>query len=149
MPISAVQQSDPVIHTYIYSFSYLPSWCIPRDWILFPGLYSRTLLIHSKCNSLHLMYVCIYLFSFLGQHLWHIDIPRLGVESELQPLAYTTATQDPSHVYDLHHSSRQCWMPNPLSEARGWTYILMDTSWVDYCWATTGTLHVFILKTLL
>ena len=39
-------------------------------------------------------------FAFLGPHLWPMQVPRPGVESELQLLAYTTATatQDPSHV---------------------------------------------------
>ena len=57
MPISAVQRSDPVIDIHTFPFSYyLPSWSIPRDWIEFPVLYSRTsLLIHSKWNSLHLL----------------------------------------------------------------------------------------------
>ena len=38
-----------------------------------------------------------------------VEIPRLGVESELQLPAYATATamQDPSRVYDVHHSSQQ------------------------------------------
>ena len=55
VPISAVQQHDPVLHRYTFSFLYyLPSWSIPRDWLWFPMLYSRiTLLIHSKWNSLH------------------------------------------------------------------------------------------------
>ena len=26
------------------------------------------------------------------------------------------------------HSSEQCWIPDPLSKARDWTHILMDTS---------------------
>ena len=49
-----------------------------------------------------------------------MEVPRLGVESGLQLPAYTTATarQDPSHVCDLHHSSSQCQILNPLSEAR-------------------------------
>ena len=49
-----------------------------------------------------------------------MEIPRLGVESELQLLAYTTtiATQDPSHVWDLHHGSQQCQILNTLSDAR-------------------------------
>ena len=36
-----------------------------------------------------------------------MEVPRLGVELELQPPAYTTATatQDPSHAWDQHHSS--------------------------------------------
>ena len=32
---------------------------------------------------------------FLGPLPWHMEVPRLGVESELQPLAYTTATAMP------------------------------------------------------
>ena len=29
-------------------------------------------------------------FVFLGPHLQHMEVPKLGVQSELQPLAYTT-----------------------------------------------------------
>ena len=48
----------------------------------------------------------------------HVQVPRLGVQLELQLPAYTTATQDWSHVYDLHHSSGQRRILNPLREAR-------------------------------
>ena len=43
---------------------------------------------------------------FLGPLLWHMEVPRLGVESELYPLAYATATatRDLSHVCKLDHS---------------------------------------------
>jgi len=60
------------------------------------------------------------LFLFLGPHLWHMEVPRLGVKSELLLPAYTTATTmwDLSHICDLHHSSWQYWLLNPLSEAR-------------------------------
>ena len=49
-----------------------------------------------------------------------MEVTRLGVESELLLPAYTTATatQDPSLVCDLHHSSGQCQIRNPLSGAR-------------------------------
>uniref|UniRef100_A0A8D2AHA0 Unconventional myosin-VI n=1 Tax=Sus scrofa TaxID=9823 RepID=A0A8D2AHA0_PIG len=59
-----------------------------------------------------------------------MEIPRLGVESELQLPAYTTATavRDPSHVCDLHHSSWQHWIPNPLRKARDQIHVLMVTS---------------------
>jgi len=44
-----------------------------------------------------LKYVFIYLFiCFLGPHLQHMEIPRLRVESELQLLAYTTASHSNS-----------------------------------------------------
>ena len=61
-----------------------------------------------------------------------MEVPTLGVESELQMLATATATAtpDPSHVCDVHHSSRQCRILNPMSEARDQTWILMDTGQV-------------------
>ena len=48
-----------------------------------------------------------------------MEVPRLGVESELHPPAYTTATAtwDPSRVCDLHHSTQQRRILNSLSEA--------------------------------
>ena len=52
----------------------------------------------------------ICFFGFSGLHPWHMEVPRLGSESELKLLAYTTATATPelSHVCDLHCSS---WQP--------------------------------------
>ena len=49
-----------------------------------------------------------FFFVFLGPHLWHMEVPRLGVKSELQLLTYAIATamQNLSHVCDLHHSSQ-------------------------------------------
>ena len=73
-----------------------------------------------------------FFFFFLGLYPWHMEAPKVGVESELHLLACATATatatQDPSHVYDLYHSSCQCQTLNPLSKARDHTCILMDTS---------------------
>ena len=53
----------------------------------------------------------MFLF-FLGPYPWHMEVPRLGVELELQLPTYSTATatQDSSHICDLHHRSRQCWI---------------------------------------
>ena len=82
-----------------------------------------------------------------------MEIPKLGAELELQLPAYATATAaatwDRSHVCDLYHSSWQQWIFNPLSEARDWTHILMDTSQAHYRWATTGTSHTMFLNLLL
>ena len=69
----------------------------------------------------------------------HMEVPRLRVESELQLLATATATWDLSHVCDLHHSSLQHWILDPLSETRDQTWNLMDTSRIHFCWATIET----------
>ena len=76
-----------------------------------------------------------FLFSFFFFFLLeplprHMEVPRRGVQSELQPPACTTATAtpDPSHVGDLHHSSWQRQILNPLGEARDRTHIFMDTN---------------------
>ena len=52
-----------------------------------------------------------------------MEVSRLGVEFELQLLAYTTAKamRDPSSVCDLHHSLWQHQILNPLSESRDQT----------------------------
>jgi len=74
------------------------------------------------------------LFILFRAYLQHMEVPRIGVKSELQLPAYTTstATLDPSFLCDLHHSSRQRWILKLLSKARDQTYILMDTSQVLY-----------------
>ena len=53
-------------------------------------------------------FIFVYLFIyFFRAALWHMKFPRLGVESELPPLAYATATAMPdlSHICKLHHSA--------------------------------------------
>ena len=57
-----------------------------------------------------------------------MEVPGLGVESEVQLLAYATATPDLSYIFDPYHSLRQCQNLNSLSQARDWTHNLMDTS---------------------
>ena len=56
-----------------------------------------------------------------------MEIPRLGVKSELQLPAYTTATAT---------AMPDAW---PNEQGQGSTQVLMDTSQVWYCWAAMGT----------
>ena len=83
-------------------------------------------------NAQPFFFLFFFLSFFLGLQVHRMEIPRLGVESKLQLPAYATAmeTPDPSCVCDLHHSSWQCRILNPLIEARDRTCILMGTSWV-------------------
>ena len=90
--------------------------------------------------------VLIYFFFFLGPHLQHMEVPRLGVELELQLPAYPTVTamQDPSRICELGCSLWQRRIPNPLRKARDLACILMDTSWVLNPLSHNGNSLIFL-----
>ena len=108
----------------------------------------QTLYTYTHIRVCVCVYVCMY-FCLFWPYLQHMEVLKLVVESELQLMAYTTATatRDPSHVCDdLYHSSRQCWILNPLSKARDRTCVLMDASQVHFHWAMTETLIYLYLS---
>ena len=81
--------------------------------------------------ALQLFLFLFFFFSlpcFLGLHLWHIEVPRLGglIRAADTGLHHNHAMPDQSHVCDLHHSSWQHQILNPQSEARDQT----ATSWI-------------------
>ena len=96
--------------------------------------------LRSFPSCLYFFFKKNFFFVFLGPHPWHMEVLGLGVKSELQLPTYTTATAmpDPSRVSDLHHSSRQCQILNPLNKARDRTCVIMDTSQICFHWATIG-----------
>ena len=57
------------------------------------------------------IFFCV--FGFLGPHPQHMEVPRLGVQLELQLLAYatSTATQDPEP--HLQPTPQLMAMPDP------------------------------------
>ena len=69
-------------------------------------------------QALFFVFFCLFVFVFLGPHPWHVENPRLGVESEWQLPAYTTAQQ--------HR------ILNPLSGARDPMCILIDAGRVRF-----------------
>ena len=90
-------------------------WCPTSKWEV--EVLSSTF----QHLAINYFFVCLFdLFVCLRPHPRHMEVPRLGAQSERYLLAYTTTTavQDPSHVYNLHHSSQQGRILNPLSKAR-------------------------------
>ena len=77
-----------------------------------------------------------------------MEIPRLGVESELQlpACAIAIATLDLSHICDVHHSLQQCQIPNALSETKDRTHILMDTSQVHFLCHNGNSISLFSMS---
>ena len=85
-------------------------------------VYLIELLFQGKIVLYKYVYTRIFIYlSFQGCTHGIMEVPRLGVESQMYPLAYATATvmPDPSHVCDFHHSSQQGRILNPLSKAKG------------------------------
>ena len=91
--------------------------------------------------------MCIYFLLFRAETTAY-GSPWLGVKSELQVLAHARAiaTRDPSHICNLHRSSRQHRILNPLSEARDQTCIFMDASRIHFHCTTMGTPEKRFLK---
>lgn len=106
-----------IVSAVLQSCLYPPKYCSN----LFTGLFHKCVLLskHSspyymgiillKCQSHFLKILSVlrdkvstfFFFSiYLWPHLWHMGVPGLGVELELQPQAYTTVTvtRDPSQV---------------------------------------------------
>ena len=129
-----------LIVSYSLGFSFVPSlrWLTSSfSFVLlffgcahgmqkFPG--QRPKLIHSSDNALTARRLdnsrSVYLFIlFLGPHPLHMEVPRLGVELELQLPVYPQPQQRGTPA-PLHRQ-----ILNPLSEARDRTPILMDTRW--------------------
>ena len=71
------------------------------------------------------LFLFLFLF-FLWPHAWHMEVPKLGVESELQMQAYTTATRSKQHLWPMLQLW-QHWILNLLRKTRNQTCILMDT----------------------
>ena len=54
--------------------------------------------------------------------------------------------QDLSLICDLHHSSQQRQILNPMSEARDRTHFLTEASQICFCWAMMGTAQIEVLS---
>ena len=93
-------------------------------WACIWGLWTNGML--SVCFFILFYFTLFYYVNFSDSHLWHIKVPRLGVESELQLWVQATAMAmpDPSRLCDLR------WILNPLSEARDRTHVFVDTGQV-------------------
>ena len=71
---------------------------------------------------------------------------RGGIRVVAAGLRQSHSNTGPKPHLRLHHSSRQCLIPNPVSEARDRTCILMGTRWIHFLCATMGTPLVYSLE---
>ena len=93
------------------------------------------------CECVHAsVCVCVFLFLFRSAH---------AAYGSSQARSWIWAAGAGLHcsrwICELNCSLQQCWILNPLSKARGWTHIVMDTSPVVLNpLSTTGTPHACV-----
>ena len=94
---------------------------------------------HSESLQINFLSICTCLFR--ATPVAYGSSQARGPTGDAQLPAYATATamQDSSHICDLHCSSWQCGIFHLLSDARGRTQILMDTSRVCNLLGHNGT----------
>ena len=111
--LSNIQGKDGIIDVFI---------CISL-------IATQTMHLFVSLEAISFSFLSFFFFVFLGPHLQDVEVPGLGAESELQLLAYATATAMPdlSHICNLHRSLWQHWILNLLSKARDRTHILTET----------------------
>ena len=119
--------SDDICSCYQHPFLVMRRWLpLGLDKVQFHSqqncLVPSPFITHSSMQPpihLHFFFFFFFFFCFLGPHLRHMQVARLGVQSDMSA-TYTTATAmpDPTCVFDLHHSSCQCWILNLLSGVR-------------------------------
>ena len=127
--------SSPLLHKHIYSSQ---SSNMVGQWQLIAYTFKSIILNFIDTASIFIskivFYICVNLFIYLFIYLFiclfifvfsRAAPPAYGgsqarIQLELQPPGYAkaTATQDPSRVCVLHHSSQQHQILNSLSEAR-------------------------------
>ena len=82
-------------------------------------LLASCVFMSSALHRITAFCLCLFIyFLFLQPCLKLMEIPRLGVKSEPQMPAYTTATIAPNHICSLHCSLWQCQILNPQSDSR-------------------------------
>ena len=92
-----------------------------------------------------------FLSFFLGLQVWHMELLGPVIKSELQLLAYVTATAnwDLSCIFDPYHSARQHQILNSLIKARDQIRNLMVPSRICFCCTLMGTPRVAPFKVFL
>ena len=95
---------------------------IPNTQAIPPHCLSPSVTISLFSKSVSCFFVCFLFLSFRAAPATYIGSQaRAQIGAKLQADTTATATPDLSHICDLHHSSQQRQILNPLSKARDQT----------------------------
>ena len=104
--------------------------------LIFLALLWLFISINIFIMSISILYIYIYLFIylFLGPHLQHMEVPRLGVQLELQLPAYPKPQQGWNWVRSAIYNTAHC-------NARSLTHwagpgVELESSWILVGWVS-------------
>ena len=110
-----------------------------RHWKQNPVLVSlQSLRVPSVFVCFVCWLVCVLVFR-AAPAAYGSSQARGQIGAKAASIHHSQRIQELNHICDLHHSSQQRWIPDPLSEARDQICILMDTSRIHFCCITMGT----------
>ena len=105
-------------------------------------------LLHFFLRNTYIYYYCCcccFVFFRATPMAYEGSQARGWIRAAAAGLCHSHSNAGSELVYNLHHSSWQCQILNPLSQARDRTCILMDVSQICFHWATAWTPHPFII----
>ena len=121
-------------------------WCFCLTWDsnVHLGRYSA---FKSYQSRILLYFPYFFFFLFIAAPAAHGSSWSRGqIRTAVEDNTTATATGDLSCICDLSFSLRQCWLHNPVSEAKDRTHILHR---ILTHWATIGTPSLPLLKNLI
>ena len=118
----------------------ISSFLVTIYWRLsFPNLVVLVLLTTLKDRSN--IYKCVeffFCFFIFLEPIANGGSKRLNQSCSCWPMPQPQQRPIPA-ASETCHSSWQCWILNPLSEARERIWVLMDASQIHFCWVMIGT----------
>ena len=107
-----------------------------------PGI--REFCQKSCLQSNYIIWICVlnFFFCFSGLHLRPMKVPRLRgpIGATAAGLCHSQSNSgSKQHLWATPQLTQQHQIPNPLSEARDQTCMLMETSQIHFCYSVMGT----------
>ena len=130
----------------IYNSQDMEATHMPINWQMYKEnvVYNGILLSYKKERNATFLFLFLFFCLFRAAPMAYGGFQARGLIGAVATgLYHSQATSDLSHVCDLHHSSQQRQILNPLSEARDLTCNLMVPSWIHFRCVITGTPSLF------
>ena len=95
----------------------------------------------SQVSAFIYLFLIFFLILFLGPNLWHMEVPRLGLEPELQLLASTTPQPQQGQIQaaSATYISAYGKAGSLIGKFKNQTHIFTDIGRIYFHFATMGT----------